>query len=441
MSPAYEQTTGSNSHWSVNALAGWLLFAMILLSIAHGLMPEQVPRLLAGIAAWIAGLLLFTQVTGLGRYQALVLLLVGFSVMAWGVLNGASLPLEKALSTNQGLLAMFAAVSFLRLVTLPESSDEDRLPSGPKALWRTLLGVHFFGSVINLSAVMIMADRQSRFQPLSPIQAMVLSRGFAVASHWSPFFAAMGVALTNAPGSELTVLTPIGLPIAMFALLVTGITLGRSEPGRAFAGYPMLFSSLWIPALLSVAVLACHLQWREIPILTLISSLSVSLTLALLLIRNGPGGVRKFGNHIVTGLPRLRGELTLFLCAGILAAGITAAMEALAVELTIDHFGPMEASLLLVSMVGISILGVHPVISIATASSILMPVVADPNLLALTFLMTWALGITTSPFSGMNLAMQGRYGINAYMFPRWNGKFTLLLLLVDSLVLHLYAGW
>ncbi|MES9966575.1 MAG: hypothetical protein ABW074_04810, partial [Sedimenticola sp.] len=155
----------------------------------------------------------------------------------------------------------------------------------------------------------------------------------------------------------------------------------------------------------------------------------------------GTGGVKKFGNHIVTGLPRLRGELTLFLCAGILAAGITAAMEALAVELTIAHFGPLEASLLLVSMVGISILGVHPVISIATASSILMPVVADPNLLALTFLMTWALGITTSPFSGMNLAMQGRYGINAYMFPRWNGKFTLLLLLVDSLVLHLYAGW
>lgn len=421
-------------------VAGVLIFLMIMLSIAHGLLPE-IPRIYAGLAAWLAGILLFSEVKGLGRNQALALLTVGFAAMIWGVINGAAIPLEKALSTNQALLAMLAAVSFLRLVTLPEMDDEEQLPTGPKALWRTLLGVHFFGAVINLSAVMILGDRQSRHHPLSPTQAIVLSRGFAVASHWSPFFAAMGVALTNAPGAQFTTLSPIGLPIALIALLVTGITLGRSASAEHYRGYPMQFSALWIPALLSLAVMAAHLLWRELPILTLICILSLSLTLGLLLIRHqGNGGIR-FGGHITSALPRMHGELTLFLSAGILAAGITAAMEAMALEPAIEHFGAQEATLLLLLMVGISILGVHPVISIATAGSILMPMVTDPNLLALTFLMTWALGITTSPFSGMHLAMQGRFGINAYRFPRWNGRFTLFMLAVDSIALYLYAGW
>ncbi|WP_078486515.1 hypothetical protein [Solemya velesiana gill symbiont] len=413
---------------------------MILLSITHGLYSE-VPRSLAGIAAWIAGALLFVQVKGLGRTQALVLLGVGLAAMTWGVANGAAVPLEKALSTNQALLAMLAAVSFLRLVILPEATTEEQLPTGPKALWRTLLGVHFFGAVINLSAVMILGDRQSRREALSPTQAIVLSRGFAVASHWSSFFAAMGVALTNAPGAQFTTLSPVGLPIALIALVVTGLTLSRREQGVHFRGYPMQFSALWIPALLSMGVMGCHLVWRELPILTLISILSITLTIVLLLMRNRSEGMERLGQHIANGLPRMRGELTLFLSAGILAAGITAAMDAMALDLAIDHFGAQEATLLLLFMVGISILGVHPVISIATAGSILMPLVADPNLLALTFLMTWALGITTSPFSGMHLAMQGRFGINAYRFPRWNGGFAIFMLLVDSVALHLYANW
>jgi hypothetical protein len=40
----------------------------------------------------------------------------------------------------------------------------------------------------------------------------------------------------------------------------------------------------------------------------------------------------------------------------------------------------------------------------------------------------------------MHLAMQGRFGIDSRGFLRWNGSFTLLMLVIDIGVLHLYQA-
>ena len=241
-------------------LTGPLLLSMILLSVAHGLVPE-IPRLYAGIAAWLAGVILLPGVKGLARLQILGMLGLGAAALAWAASTGRTTDWEPVLASNQALLAMLAAVSFLRLVTLPASAADDPTPRGPGALRTTLLGVHLFGSVINLSALMIIGDRLSEHRPLTPTQAQVLSRGFAMAAHWSPFFAAMGVALTNAPGAQLPTLALFGLPVAALALGYTAIELGRRPEATGFAGYPLHFGALWIPALLALAVLLIH-QWR-----------------------------------------------------------------------------------------------------------------------------------------------------------------------------------
>ena len=92
-------------------------------------------------------------------------------------------------------------------------------------------------------------------------------------------------------------------------------------------------------------------------------------------------------------------------------------------------------------MVVLAIFGVHPVISIATAQGLLAPLAPDPNLLGITYLMAWAIGVSISPLSGMHLAMQGRFGIDSVGFLRWNGGFTLAMLLVHAAALHLYEGF
>ena len=136
----------------------------------------------------------------------------------------------------------------------------------------------------------------------------------------------------------------------------------------------------------------------------------------------------------------MSGELLLFLAAGVLAAGIGSLVQSSGWSLHLFGFGATEASLMLLLMVALSVLGVHPVISIATAHGLLMPLAPDPNLIGATYLMAWAQGVAISPLSGMHLGMQGRFGIDARGFLRWNGRFTLVMLALDSLALHIYQA-
>ena len=425
---------------SLATLSGWLILAAIALSVANGV-GLGVPRGVPGAAFWLAGVLLASRVSGLQRTQTLAMFAVGLAGLLYAWLSGGSPQLDKALSTNQALLAMLTAVSFLRLISLPGVDAGEADPRGRAALWRTLFGVHLFGSVINLSAVMILGDRQSRRAPMTPLQAAVLSRGFALASHWSPFFAAMGIALSNAPGAQLLTLSSVGLPLAAVGLLLAGWQLSRWPDAPAFVGYPMHFGALWIPGLLATLVMTAHALLPAIPILSLISATALGLTLVVLLVRHRADATPRFVAQVHNGLPRMSGELVLFLAAGVLAAGIASAVQSSGWTLDLLEFGATQASVLLLLMVAVSAAGVHPVISIATAHGILAPLAPDPNLMGITYLMSWAAGVSSSPFSGMHLAMQGRFGIDSRGFLRWNGGFTLLMLVIDVGVLHLYQAW
>lgn len=409
---------------------------MIVASILNGL-SAAVPAWVAGLFGWCAGLLLVSGVTGIARYQAVIMLLLGVVGLVYGAFRLETVDYVKAVAANQALLSMLASVSFLKLITLPSTDKADTLPTGRQAMWRTLLGVHFFGAVINLSAVTIVGDRLSRKQPLSPLQATVISRGFAMAANWSPFFAAMGVALTNAPGAELSTLSLTGLPISLIALAWSGWQLSHQFNVTEYRGYPLHIQSLWIPGTLAVALLVLHHYVPTLPVLTLISLLSVTMTLLVLVAREGKEAASVIGGFVTGTLPGIKGELALFLAAGVLAAGIATVLSTTGFKLETGSFGATEASLLLLGMVTLSILGIHPLISIVTASELLLPLSPNMNLLGMTFLMTWATGICVSPMSGLSLAIQGRYGINSLRFPGWNGFFATALLALDILVLHL----
>ncbi len=419
------------------AIAGWMLFAAIVASIILGL-GLPISAVVPGLAFWLAGLLLLHRVRGLPRIQMIVMLLVGLAGLGYAAWTGGSAEITKAISANQALLAMLGGVTFLRLISLPEVDAGEEDPRGPHALWRTLFGVHLFGSVINLSAVMILGDRQSRRAPMTSLQATVLSRGFSLAALWSPFFAAMGIALSNAPGAQLTTLSLVGLPLAVLGLVISGRELTRSAGGLDFVGYPMHFGALWIPGLLALMVLAAHEVFRAVPILTFISLLSILLTAVVLVVRHGNAALQRLQQHVRGGLPQMSGELALFLAAGVLAAGIASVAHSGGWRLDIEHVGATEASALLLVMVAVSVAGVHPVISISTAHGLLAPMSPDPNLMGITYLMTWAAGVSSSPFSGMHLGMQGRFGIDPRGFLRWNGRFTLIMLFFDVVALHIF---
>lgn len=421
-----------------DGLAGWLLTLMIVASFMPG-----ISLLPAGLLGWTAVLLLSDRLARRQLVQSAWLIGLGLVGVLWGAFHGAPLNPSKLLAGNQGLISLLAAVSFLRLVTRPEAMDRDApLPRGRRALWRTLIGVHLFGAVINLSTVVILGDRMTTHGRLGKRRALALSRGFAAAAFWSPFFSAMAAALTYAPGAQLSIVALAGLPMAALALWLTAREIDPEDPGLGapFIGYPMNFRALWIPGTLVVIVLTLHTLIPHWSILAIIALSAPLLTVFMLIAQQGRSAWPPLKAHIEQGLASTVNELALFLAAGVLAAGLTSVTYSLGDWLPFDQFGALQAGFLLIAMVGVATLGVHPVITIAAIGVWLAPMHPEPNLLAIMMLMVWAIGVPANPLSGLHLMMQGRYGIDGYAFLHWNRGYVLKCLGAGVALLLVYAA-
>ncbi len=427
------------SRWSdfrkVSTIAGIAVAVAIILSVLATL-SGWIPLLYAGIPAWIAGVLVWRSAPRRTRIQGMVLLAIGLGGMALSAQQGVALDWRQAIAGNAALMAMLAAVSFLRLITAPTQTET--MPQGRRSLWRTLLGVHFFGAVVNLSTVLIMARRMAPDGVLTRNQYQVLIKGFSSAGFWSPFFAAMAAALTFAPGARLSELMIFGSGLAAVALVLAVLEASRRGI-QDFVGYPMNPAALWLPALLAAMILIGHAIWPDVPVLGLVTLLAPVVTAVTLMVRRAPTA-RLLASHVTGSLSSMHGELVLFLSAGVTAAGLSSLVAAFEPALPFDQFAAPQAGIMLALLVLAAIVGIHPVIGIAAAAAIVAPLSPDPSLLASTFLAAWSIGIAVGPLSGLNLALQGTYGFTPGQILRWNAGYALMMVIAAALLFYLHPA-
>jgi hypothetical protein len=428
---------------SSTQLAGFLLLMMVVVAVSQLWFGAWALNV-AGVFAWLAMLLLFSRLQKIQAVQSVLLIAVGLLCALWAGARGVELDLYKILSSNTALVALLAGVSFLRLVTLPASEmDGQALPQGRGAFLKTLIGTHLFSTVINLSALLLVADRLQHQGRLKRETAISLTRAFTAAAFWSPFFAAMGVALTYAPGASLGTLVLQGIPLAMFALWYTYRDVKNRADMTFFQGYPIHFSSLWIPSVLLLIVLTIHEFRPNYSVILVVAALSLLLPLvmalisSLLLSRNSAGGAAfsDFTRHSLHELPKMSAELSLFLSAGVLAAGLNSLVLSYQDALSLSAFSYPLAVDLLILMVLLAVVGIHPVISITIAGTLLAPLDANANIVGLLFLSAWAIGVSVAPLSGMNLALMGRYSLKSRQVFSWHWQYALVMLSVCSVYL------
>jgi len=410
------------------------------LSVAGGLIPAY-PDWLTGIAGWAACALLWPRLSGAQARVVLALLVAGLAGIAWGMASGGAGLIERALAQNIPLIGMLIAVFFLRLISTGPSASGEPLSTGRMALLRTLLGVHLFGSVINFSAVAIFADRFSARAKLTLEQAMGLSQAFMTGALWSPFFGAMAVTLTVAPEASLGRLMAVGIPLAALGIALTWTTLSSERYGHAreFAGYPIRLEALWVPAALAVGVLLVHELERRWSVLVIITLLAPVLTVATLLVREGNRTGASLLRLIRLRLPEMSGELSLFLAAGALSAGMAGVIAALGLGVPFDRFGGFEASLVFLGVTAFAWLGFHPVILISVVGPWLAPLEPDATLLAMTFLMTWGTGLVACPMANTLVAIHARYAVPFRELVRRNRTFSFAMSAAALAVLNAYA--
>ena len=204
-----------------------------------------------------------------------------------------------------------------------------------------------------------------------------------------------------------------------------------------YHGYALSWRALRVPLVLVIIVLVAHGLAPEmiIPHVVLISS--VAMTLTVLFIRQPWVAHKLIIDHAGLVLPRLKGEAALFASAGVLAVGLSALFDALELDLPISDFNVLTAWLCTLVMALMSLVGVHPVISIAAVAALIAPLDPDPTLYAMAGMLAWGASAAAGPISGLNIFLNGRFGTNNFAIARANLPYLFVVLLLAGPVLLL----
>jgi hypothetical protein len=432
-------------------LAGILILLMILITIVAGLGWSGLvfnPLWIAGIMAWTAAALLFVDTTRVLKVQVFAILTIGTVFLLYARQKSVPVDLDFVVTSSTGLMTMIAAVGFLRLVVVSETTQKEALPVGRRAFLQTILGLNVSSSVINISAPILISDRIHQQRPIQRFTVQTFTRIFCGVSSWSPFYGAMAVVLTYVSEAELIWIFIAGFPFMAFGFAGVYIEARLRFPNEVdkFVGYPMHPRALRIPMTLIVTVILMAQLLPDTPILVLIAISALMVTILVLIKRFGiAGSFRRLSDYVVTGLPRIVSELCLFLAAGVLAAGISALLLHGVLENPFNQFNAVTAGQVLTIMLFCAFCGIHPIIMISSFAPMILTLDPDPNLLAATFLFAWHLGTCSNPLSGTNLMFQGRYGIPGWKTAFWNWPYAFAMLLVGILwlqvIARIYESW
>jgi hypothetical protein len=386
-----------------------------------------VPTLLA----WLVPLLTWRTLGKNAIRQASLLLIIGFIAIFFSASRGILLDWKQILAGNLPLLAMFIAVAFLSLTN--RGLEDPALPKGNRAVVTTALGAHFLGAVINLSVLFVFGDRLQKNGILSRNQLIILARSFCAAAWWSPFFVATGVALTYAPGmywKETLIPGAIMSVIAIGYSLVEVCFFRNTE----FSGYPLKFESLTVPAFLAFIVICVHYFWHDVNIMLLICVVSPIGAFMFMKGRPRIATLRDFINHRIAS--SVSSQFTLFLAAGVFSAGIKSITHVYPALFSLEgsSFTPLLFVIVSGAMIIIGIIGVHPIVSIAIVSPLLLPLNPDQSQLGFLFLTSWAISTGSSPLSGVGLALVSRYQASSRGIIRSNWHYAVVMWAIASVL-------
>ena len=399
-------------------ISGLLIFLSFLVTLYSYFFNNDL-LILSGILAWTSFLILFNSI----KNKKMILILFILSLIAFLIsyFNGFKIDFIKVFTVNQYLLTLLIAVGFLRLIATPKKDKLSSLPKGKQSFIKTYLGVHLFGSVINLSSLILVADKMYKKAPLTNSQIILLTRAFSSDAYWSPFFVAFAAAITYAPNLNTSIILLNGITLAFLAFLITYYEVIKNKEFKIdeFRGYPLSFDSLYLPFILAVVVLITNYIYPNIKVIVLISLYSILMSLFILPIKKGFNqAISKFQLHIIDELPKMKVEMALFLVAGMFGMAVSSILIGLNLKLPFEIFDWQIASILLLIFITLAFIGIHPIITIAIIGDFLSGV--NHTLLALTFLMAWSTTVSTSPFSGLNLTIVARYNFDAKVIFKLN---------------------
>ena len=427
-----------------DAFSGLMISAMLVASVVHGLAPGF-PREVGVLAAWVAGCAVWGRLPRRAKLQVGLMLGVGLACIALAAGRGVDIEWDDVAGRSLPILTLLAGVGFLRLVYVADAARRAGTtgPRGLGAYLRTMVGVHLFGAVINISALVVFAERLARSRPLGRREVAMLGRSYSMVAYYSPFIGGVALALGLIPGVRFPELVLAGIVLSGIGFFVLTV-VGRLEEGDAFStfeGYPFRLESLWLPFALVCAVVAAHWTWPALSVLLLVALLAPPLAATVLAVRFGViGAVRTVTRFALTELPGMSGELALFLAAGVLGGGLTTLVAAYPAMVPAFTLTPGTGMVALAGIVLAAMAGVHPLVSVTALIAVALPASPDPTLLAAVCVTGWGIGSVAGPYSGISLVLAARCGVSSWVFPRWNAVYCAIMIIAAGAVFAVHGA-
>lgn len=423
----------------MQTISGLLILSSFLLTFIAYFFNSSL-LIVAGLLAWSAFVILFSSLKS--KKLLNILLVLSLFAFTFSYINDYEINFVKIFTVNQYLLTLLIGVGFLRLIATPKNENVKELPKGKNSFIKTYIGVHLFGSVINLSSLLLVADKMYKKSKLSDIQIILLTRAFSSDAYWSPFFVAFAAATTYAPRLELPIILINGLFLVFIGFVITYFEVTRDKKFDIdnFRGYPISFDTLVLPFALAFLVMLTHYFYKDLKVIVLIALFSIILTLIVLPMKKGfINAIKLFKNHILEDLPKMKVEMSLFLVAGMFGMSISFILFGLGIEMPFEKFDWFVASIFLGIFILLGFVGIHPIISIAIIGDYLSGV--NHTLLAVMFLMSWATTVSTSPFSGLNLTMTSRYELDGKRVLRLNIIYAIKIYIISVFCLYFLSKY
>ena len=209
-----------------------------------------------------------------------------------------------------------------------------------------------------------------------------------------------------------------------------------------FVGYPLKREALLVPCVLLLCVVVSANRFSALSILSIITLCALVVSITILVIRHGLDGMAsQLSDHVTTYLPKMVGELSLFLSAGVFAVGVAALLETGLIASPFTRFDGATAAQLLGWMLFAAVIGIHPIILISSITPMVLTLDPNPTLLAIVYLTAWHLGTCSSYLSGVQLVFQGRYGIVAWQSAIRNWPYAFVAYLIACAWLWMLSTW
>lgn len=369
----------------------------------------------AGVAALVTLIGVFLESTP--RTRIVVAILVGVGVVS-GLLSiflfDSPLEASGLHRLNQDLIAMLAGGAFVRgVLTFTDNAPKSKL-TGIPAVLRTAYTFHFMGAVLNMVSIGIVGDRLQRNGKLSLNNAALLSQNYSIAALWSPFWMVAALIFSYFPTVSVLPLSATGIGFAIVLILAASLwnAKQRTPDELRDPGYALQPSILALPVTLIVFVVIGHTVLPNTPVPRLVLLALIIIPFLFGIFRTGPRvTTQRFVRVATSGLTSSANESALFIAAGVFTVGGSMLTAHLPFQLSSVPPSVLSAWLLTVAIALLSLLGVHPIISISLASALALLVPEGAVLYAAAMAWGWAIAAPIGPLAGTVIYVSQRYAI------------------------------